>query len=123
MNPTLASSYSRAMTAALSGHGYPRARPGLSETGAALVRNSSGKSVFDFTVDRLPNSSAVSVSLVQSVFRRIRNQDWSGVFLPLLGILMPAGLVIFFARDRYYRRRGERIQLIAISVKNHKGTK
>jgi hypothetical protein len=55
----------------------------------------------------LPNHSTLPVDFVQAVLQRFRNQDWSGVFLSLTLMLVPAGLVIFVARDRYYRRRGD----------------
>jgi len=110
MNPTLAGSYSRAMRAALSGNGY-------SGTQGRLFRGTSGsgmnvkskKPLFDFTVEDVP---AAPVDFVQDVFRRIRAQDWSSVFLMLLLVLVPSGFAIFVLRDRYYRRRGgETIQL------------
>lgn len=62
--------------------------------------------MFDFTVDRLPNQPVLPVSIVDNVLRRIRNQDWSDLFVYLFLILVPSGLVVFLARDRYYRRRG-----------------
>jgi len=107
MNPTLAASYSRAMKAALSGNGYPGARPSFSaSTYASGVNVRAKRPLFDFTDEK----SAVSIA--EAVFRRIRNQDWGGVFLSLLLILVPSGFAVFFVRDRYYRRRGaETIQL------------
>jgi cobaltochelatase CobN len=108
MNPTLAASYSRAMQAALSGPGYSGSQPTLAKAdGHAVTDQRRGKRLFDFTTDRLPTDSAVAVDFVQTIFRRFRSQDWSGVFLTLLAILLPAGLIIFVARDRYYRRRGD----------------
>jgi cobaltochelatase CobN len=107
MNPVLASSYSRAMQAALSGTGYPRSSPAHSGTGAATSRP-----LFDFVTDHLPHRAAAEADFVDVVLQRIRNQDWDSVFLYLLLILAPTGVVIFFARDRYYRRRGaESIEL------------
>src|SRR5262249_5477410 len=109
MNPTLAGSYSRAMSAALAGGGYTGTGPRtVSNAGAGTgAKGRPAKKLFDFEVDRLPG-------FVESVYERFRNQDWSGVFLSLMAILVPAGLVIFFARDRYYRRRGEEtIRLIS----------
>ena len=100
MNPVLASSYSRAMNAALRGSGYPGAQPVFTQGASA-----SGRPLFDFTVDHLPNHSPEPANFVEVVIRNIRNQDWSGVFGSLLAILAPGGLVVFFARDRYYRRR------------------
>jgi cobaltochelatase CobN len=117
MNPVLAASYSRAMQAALSGNGYGGARPSFPEgsaTSSMATRNGrSKKPLFDFTADHLPNGAPVDI--VDAVFQgiqRMRNQDWSGVFLSLLLVLLPSGIAIFFLRDRYYRRRGlEPIQL------------
>ena len=107
MNPTLAASYSRAMKAALSGNGYPGAHPAFSAGASASGMNSRAKRpLFDFTAERAP------VTLIQDVFQRIRNQDWGDVFLWLFLILVPSGFAVFFARDRYHRRRGgETIQL------------
>jgi cobaltochelatase CobN len=108
MNPTLAGSYSRAMTAALAGSGYSGATSALSKTDSNFARSGrSKKGLFDFTTDHLPNHSTLPVDFVQAVLQRFRNQDWSGVFLSLTLMLVPAGLIIFVARDRYYRRRGD----------------
>ena len=100
MNPVLSCSYTRAMNAALRGSGYPGAQPVFSQGKFA-----SGRPLFDFTVDRLPHHSVEPANLVEVIIQKIRNQDWSGVFVSLVFILAPAGLVVFFARDRYYRRR------------------
>jgi len=54
----------------------------------------------------LPNHSSSPATFVEVVLHRFRNQDWSGAFVYLLLILVPSGLVVFVARDRYYRRRG-----------------
>jgi hypothetical protein len=62
--------------------------------------------LFDFTADHFPARSTAPVDLVQRVFQRIRSQDWSGVFLMLVSVLVPSGFAIFVVRDRYYRRRG-----------------
>ena len=109
MNPTLAASYSRAMKAALSGTGYAGAqRPFSSSMAAAAVNVKAKRPLFDFTVEL----EKVPVTLVQTVFQRIRNQDFGGVFLSLVLILVPSGFAVFFVRDRYHRRRGgEPIQL------------
>ena len=113
MNPSLGGSYSRAMGAALSGNGYPGAQHELSSADIQTGRTARAKKpLFDFSVDRLPNHSVLPVGLIDTVFRRIRNQDWSEAFAYLFLILVPAGLAVFFVRDRYYRRRGfESIQL------------
>jgi cobaltochelatase CobN len=113
MNPTLEPSYARAMKAALSGTGYAGAQPLLTSAGLRPGRGSAGnKPLFDFTVDRLPNQSTLPVTIVEKVLRRIRNQDWSDIFVYLFFILIPSGLLVFVARDRYHRRRGiESIQL------------
>jgi cobalamin biosynthesis Mg chelatase CobN len=109
MNPTLAASYSRAMKAALSGTGYPGAQRTFSSSMPASAMNLKAKRpLFDFTVE----VEKAPVTLVQAVFQRIRNQDFGGVFLSLVLILVPAGVAVFFVRDRYHRRRGgETIQL------------
>jgi cobaltochelatase CobN len=113
MNPALAPSYSRAMKAALSGNGYPGIQPAFSSSNVHPGRNARpGKPLFDFSTDRLPNHAVLPMSLMDTVFRRIRNQDWSDVFIYLFLVLIPSGLAVFFARDRYYRHRGsESIQL------------
>jgi ABC-type glycerol-3-phosphate transport system permease component len=46
------------------------------------------------------------VSLVETVLRRIRDQDWGYIFAGLILIVFPSGMIVFFLRDRYYRRRG-----------------
>ena len=109
MNPTLAASYSRAMKAALSGTSYAGAqRPFSSSMASAAVNVKAKRPLFDFTVE----VEKAPVTLVQTVFQRIRNQDFGGVFLSLVLILVPSGFAVFFVRDRYYRRRGsETIQL------------
>jgi cobaltochelatase CobN len=108
MNATLASSYARAMQAALVGRGYAGAAPVFSSRRSPVGMNKrAGKRLFDFTVDHLPNQSTVPVSFVQAVFRRIQNQDLSAVFIPLLLLLVPAGFATFVVRNRYYRRRGD----------------
>ena len=109
MNPTLAASYSRAMKAALSGNGYPGARQPFSSSIPESATNVKAKRpLFDFTVE----AEKAPVTLIQAAFRRVRNQDFGGVFLSLVLILVPSGFAVFFVRDRYHRRRGsETIQL------------
>src|SRR5262249_34545858 len=110
MNPRLAGSYSRAMTAALAGGGYTATgTSAISNAGRGTgAKSRSTKKLFDFEVNHLPGN------FVESVYEGFRNQDWGGVLLQLLAILVPAGLMIFFARDCYYRRRGEEtIRLIS----------
>ena len=112
MNPALAGSYSRAMQAALSGGGYG----GQPSPASANARGRSKKPLFDFETDRLPSGAATPVDLVDVVLQRIqrmRDEDWGTVFLWLLIVLLPAGIVVFFLRDRYYRRhRIEPIRII-----------
>ena len=108
MNPVLASSYGRAMQAALSGSGYPGSRPVSSAGLSAPERGGKSKRpLFDFTVDHLPSGAARPVDFVDAVFQRIRNQEWGEVFLQLMVLLGVSGIAIFFVRDRYYRRRGK----------------
>ena len=107
MSSALALSYSRAMAAALQGSGYPGAQFEFSNGVSRPAANrSSAKRLFDFTADRLPNHSSSPATFVEVVLHGLRNQDWSGVFVYLLLILIPSGLVVFVARDRFYRRRG-----------------
>ncbi len=108
MSSTLALSYSRAMAAALQGSGYAGAQSAFSRAAASrpATNRRSVKPLFDFTADRLPNHSSPPGTFVEFVFHRLRNQDWSGVFVYLFLILIPSGLVVFVVRDRYYRRRG-----------------
>ena len=110
MNPTLADSYSRAMRAALSGNGYSGTQPTVSRSTQGSGMNVKAKRpLFDFTADDV---RAAPVDLVEAVFKRIRAQDWSSVFLMLFLVLVPSGFAIFVFRDSYYRRRGgDTIQL------------
>ena len=115
MNPALAGSYARAMSAALTGSGYAGAQTSFTESGhSSRADGRSGrtaKPLFDFTADHLPNKQT-PLTLVENVLRRIRNQDWDIVAAYMLLVLCPGGLMIFFVRDRYYRLRGsESIQL------------
>jgi hypothetical protein len=120
MNPVLAASYSRAMQAALSGGGYSGTRPVSAKVLAApAAKGRSRKPLFDFTTDHL-SDGAVPADFVDAVFqriRRMRNEDWSGLFLWLLLVLVPSGIAIFFARDRYYRWRKENITLLLWDAK------
>jgi cobaltochelatase CobN len=110
MNPVLAGSYSRAMQAALSGGGYSGAPSSPSKVSPSVAtKHRLKKPLFDFEVDHLQDNVAGSVDFVDVVLQRIqrmRNQDWNTAFLALLLVLLPSGVVIFFIRDRYYRRRG-----------------
>ena len=115
MNPVLSSSYSRAMQAALAGSGYAGAQPPASKAASAFQgRASSKRALFDFTVDHLPNHPIAEG--FEEMFEEIRKQDWSTVFLVLLGVLGPAGFVVFLIRDRYYRRRGTQTIQLTLSA-------
>jgi cobaltochelatase CobN len=117
MNPELQKSYARAMRAALSGNGYsgitPSAKPARG-TGRGAARGT--KPLFDFSASRAPDPS-LAVSVIEDMFRRIRNQDWSDIFLGLFLFVLPAGLTIFFVRDRYYRRRGSECIALTLRVR------
>jgi cobaltochelatase CobN len=113
MNPELQKSYTRAMQAALSGSGYSGVPVSAAKFGGGPGRGGR-KPLFDFTAAMKPDTGA-PVSLIETVFRRIRNQDWNDVFLGLFMFLVPAGLAVFFVRDRYYRRRGS--ECVALTLK------
>src|SRR5581483_11693191 len=115
MNPVLAASYSRAMQAALSGGGYSGAGAASSNATArsAAATGRLRKPLFEFKADHIPGDTPEPVDIVDAVMTGIRNYDWSSVFLPLVLILSGSGVVVFFVRDRYHRRRGaETIRLI-----------
>src|SRR5262249_49134328 len=102
MNPELQKSYARAMRAALSGNGYSGIAPAArSVRGTGRGAAKGARPLFDFTATRTTEPS-LEVNLIEDVFEKIRNQDWSDIFLGLFLFVLPAGLTIFFVRDRYY---------------------
>jgi cobaltochelatase CobN len=118
MNPELQKSYARAMRAALSGNGYSGITPSAKSArgiGRGAARGT--RPLFDFTASRAPDPS-LAVSVIEDVFRRIRSQDWSDLFLGLFLFVLPAGLMIFFVRDRYYRRRGSGCIALTLKVRS-----
>jgi cobaltochelatase CobN len=113
MNPDLQKSYARAMRAALSGNGYSGAAYSAARSAGGPGRGGK-KPLFDFRATMKPDTS-IPVSLIETVFRTIRSQDWGDIFLGLFLTVVPAGLAVFFIRDRYYRRRGS--ECLALTLK------
>jgi hypothetical protein len=114
MSPEIRQPYARAMRAALSGSGYS----GMTFTAtkpAGGPGHGGGKPLFDFTAT-LKTQTVTPVSLIETVIRKIRDQDWSEIFLELFLFLIPSGFAVFFVRDRYYRRRGSECIALALKV-------
>lgn len=105
MSENLRAAYTRVMAKALSGSGYS----GISALSSSAGRASPGRSgrrLFDFTVDRLPGTEPALLTIVESMFRRFRSEEWTVVLVWLIVFSLAAGTLVFFARDQYHRRRG-----------------
>jgi cobaltochelatase CobN len=114
MSPEIRQPYARAMRAALSGSGYS----GITFTAtkpAGGPGRGGRKPLFDFTAT-MKTETVAPVSLIETVIRKIRDQDWSEIFLELFLFLIPSGFAVFFVRDRYYRRRGSECIALALKV-------
>jgi cobaltochelatase CobN len=106
MNPDLLGPYSRAMNTAITGTVYRQTAspfaPSAAHRGAS---NGPARGLFDFVASGSAIEEGAPISVVEQIFRRIRVQDWGLTFVYLVLILLPSGILIFFARDRYYRHR------------------
>jgi len=106
MNPDLAGPYSRAMKAATTRTAYSQTKLQFAPQVHRGATKGSVRGLFDFVVTAsVLNTESVPVGILEQMFRRISVLDWGIAFVYLALILLPSGLVIFFARDRYYRRR------------------
>jgi cobaltochelatase CobN len=112
MNPALAGPYSRAMKAAVTGDTYAATQPVFSKSAIKGKAVPSMGGLFDFVVDGGATRELRPTNIVEQVFRIIRIQDWGITFAYLTLVLLPSGIIVFFARDRYYRyRHSEPIRL------------
>src|SRR5215471_16457001 len=106
MNPDLTGPYSRAMNTAITGTVYRQTTSPFAQSAAHRgASNGPARGLFDFVVSGSATEGGAPISVVEQIFRRIRVHDWGLTFVYLALILVPSGILIFFARDRYYRHR------------------
>ena len=106
MNPDLTGPYSRAMNTAITGTIYRQTTSLFAQSAAHRgASNGPARGLFDFVVSGSAIEGGAPISVAEQIFRRIRVQDWGITFVYLGLVLVPSGILIFFARDRYYRHR------------------
>jgi cobaltochelatase CobN len=116
MNTAIVGPYSRAMKAAITGNTYSDTKPVVSKSAIPGQATSGFKGgLFDFVAERGPGEETTGGNIVERVFRTIRVQGWGTTFVFLILILLPSGVMVFVARDRYYRHR--RFEPIRLTLK------
>jgi hypothetical protein len=106
------------MNNAITGTVYRQTASPFARSAARRGTNNGGaRGLFDFVSSGRAIEQGAPISVVEQIFRRIRVQDWGITFVYLVLVLLPSGILIFFARDRYYRHRHFESEQLTLKVR------